>query len=270
MIEILLFCIVGGIAGFLAGFLGIGGGVVVIPCLLFYFEHVNVLTDPMRVAIATTLCSLVGSAFSSTLAHKRKGGLLPGALTALIPGGILGASLGVFLTLSLPELYTKLLFAAFEVFVGIHFWRTHRRASSHTQTPSRLTLGLLAFTISILSAMLGIGGGVFTVPLLILLGVEMRKAIGTSAVLTLIILASGALNFVVFGFTEPSMPGFWGDIYYPAIPPIMVCAFLFAPIGAHLAHKTPTSLAKRIFGSFLIATGFYLGYTTLLHSLATI
>lgn len=265
MIEILLFCLLGIVAGFLAGFLGIGGGVVVIPCLLGYFTAIHVLPEPMRVAIGTTLSSLVGSALASSLTHYRKGGIVPGALYALVPGGILGAFLGVFLTLSIPEFYTKLLFSAFEILVGIHFWRTHMIVPQEHKTPSPFILAFLAFGISSISAMLGIGGGVFAVPLFTFLGLEMRKAIGTSSLLTLIILSSGAFAFFFLGsYKSTDTPGLWGDIYYPAIPPILLGALLFAPIGAHLAHKTSSSFSKRIFGSFLIVAGFYLGYSTLL------
>jgi len=268
MLEILVFCVVGIFAGFLAGFLGIGGGVVVIPCLLAYFTAFKAMPDPMRIAVATTLSSLFASALASSITHYKKGGFVPGAFYSLLPGGIIGAFLGVLLTVSVPEFYVKLLFAAFEIFVGIHFWLTHKVVPKVLKTPSPYVLALLAFGISIISAMLGIGGGVFAVPLLALLGVEMRKAVGTSAILTFIILSSGALGFFLLGFLNPGeIPRLWGDIYYPAILPIMLGAVIFAPIGAHLAHRTSSSFAKRIFGSFLIVAGFYLGYATLLRLL---
>jgi uncharacterized membrane protein YfcA len=245
----------GALAGVLAGLLGIGGGLVIVPALVWWFARQG-YPEPwlMQMAVATSLATILVTSVSSLAAHQRRGGVRWDLLAGLLPGIMLGALAGAVIARALPGDVLRALFGAFECWVAWRLWR--QRPEDRRLTLNRagqLTAGSI---IGGLSAMLGIGGGTLTVPLLRWTGVEIRAAVGTAAAAGLPVALFGVLGFTVgvaapSGLPQPSL----GLVYGPAALGIGLTSVLFAPLGAWLAHRLPRAGLQRLFAVILFLVG---------------
>jgi uncharacterized membrane protein YfcA len=242
----------GAFAGVLAGLLGVGGGLVIVPVLALLFQRTGMAPPViMHLAVGTSLATIVFTSLSSIWAHHRRGAVLWPVFARLLPGIIAGALLGALIADRIPSDRLRLVFGLFELTVALQMWLS-LRPSPHRALPGRAGMGMAGGVIGAVSAVVGIGGGTMTVPFLQWCNVPMRQAVATSAACGLPIAVAGAVGFVATGWEEALLPA-WssGYLYWPAFVGIVAASVLFAPLGARLAHRLPAAHLKRFFALFL-------------------
>lgn len=242
----------GVVAGLMAGLLGIGGGIVLVPVLVVWLEASAV--DPTvstHIAIATALTTMLATAPASALSHHRRGAIdWPRMQHWGLPMAI-GAITGALLARYISGSALRLLFSGLAAFIGA---RMLLGSKSALRLPATADRSVIPAVIGTLSAWLGIGGGSFSVPTLTGFGLPVRRAVGTSALLGLFIAVPAVIGYVVVGTGIALRPAQTiGYVHWPAAGLLAVTAALFAPVGAALAHRVSPTGLKRIFGAFLIA-----------------
>jgi len=254
--ELVSYLLLGSAAGILAGLLGVGGGLVIVPVLAWSFHRTAMPSDMvMHLAIGTSLATIVFTSLSSVWAHHRRGAVLWDAFRRLTPGILLGAAVGAALADRLPSDTLRLIFGLFELGVAVQMG-LNLRPVPHRSLPGRWGMSGVGSVIGLVSAVVGIGGGTMSVPFLQWCNVPMRQAVATSAACGLPIALAGALGFVLTGWDSQGLPaGSSGYLYWPAFAGIVAASILFAPLGARLAHLLPTSTLKRFFALFLVFLG---------------
>jgi uncharacterized membrane protein YfcA len=232
MQEWLEYCLLGTFAGVLAGVLGIGGGVIVVPVLGMLFARLGFLPDVVQhLAVGTSLACIVFTSLSSMRAHHGHGGVNWPTVRQLSLVIVAGTLSGAWLAARMSTLTLRWVFVVF-LFFGI---------------------AVAAGLIGCLSSMVGIGGGSMLVPLLLWNGAPMRTAIGTSAALGFLIALSGTVGSVVNGVSMATLPDYsLGFVYLPALAGIAVFSMMTAPMGAWLAQRLPVPLLRRSFAVLLI------------------
>lgn len=246
----------GAFAGTLAGLLGVGGGLVIVPALAFAFAAQGFdAAVLMHLAIGTSLATIVMTSLSSVAAHHRRGAVQWPLFRRLMPGIIAGAWLGAALAEMLPGKDLRAVFAAFELLVALQMGLNLRPAARRTP-PGAAGLAAAGAVIGAVSAIVGIGGGTLTVPLLVWFDVKVQQAVATSAACGLPIALAGGLGFVIQGWGNSELPAFSsGYLYWPAFLGIVATSMLFAPLGARLAHDLPAATLKRVFAVCLAGLG---------------
>lgn len=254
--TLLFYLLLGAFAGVMAGLLGVGGGLIIVPALAWIFQHQQIAeTALMHLAIGTSLATIIVTSISSVRAHHQRGAVLWATVWRLTPGIIIGAWLGAAVADALSSFVLQKVFALFVLAMAGQMGFGAKPAP-HRDLPE--TTGMLAAggVIGVVSAIVGIGGGSLTVPFLSWCNVPIRQAVATSAACGLPIALAGALGFVVTGLNAPDLPA-WslGYVYGPALLGVAVTSMLFAPLGAKLAHTLPTEMLKKIFAVFLAVVG---------------
>ncbi len=255
-LSVLCYVLIGLLSGLASGLLGIGGGIIAVPALLFTFDMLGFpQTYVMHLAIGTSLASMVINTFSASLAHNTKKAVHGTVVMKMIPGALLGAFLGSETAHLLSSIILQIIFGLFACAVGIHFLKPLYEDGLEHRFP-RFSLFTLASTaIGMVSNILGIGGGVFTVPFLSACGMQHKKAIGTSALVSFVICLIGTIFYLMLGWKEIEMPMTVGFIYLPAFLIIGVVSYFSAITGAKLAHELSTTMLRRIFAFAMIAIG---------------
>lgn len=260
VIAFLAYLVAGVLAGLLAGMVGIAGGVVTVPCLFLIFKFMGFPEGYlMHLAIGTSLAAMVFSALSSTWAQNKKGMVVWSLVREMLPGIIIGSIVGAILAHFLSGEVLKIIFASFAVLVGIYFFRGVKPHEGDHTLPSPLGINAIGFGIASISNILGIGGGIITVPVLMAYKMPDKNAIACSAATGLFISFLGALAYLYLGLSQPTLaehPRFIvGYIYIPAFIVISIATFLAAPYGVVLSHKLPPMLTRRVFATALLGTG---------------
>lgn len=229
------------------------------PVLIASFPAMGMAQDWIsHQAIATSLATVIGTGAASTISHQRHGAVRWDLFRLLIPGILIGAWLGAGIAGFLPELWLKRLFGLFLLFTGARMLRRPRIGPTAAM-PSGLALTAAGVGIGTLSALLGIGGGILTVPILSHYGLQMRRAVATSSACGVPIAVVGTAGFVAFGWGREGLPEYsLGFVYWPAALVILAASVSLAPLGARFAHRLPTHVLKRIFGALLVAVSFRL------------
>jgi uncharacterized membrane protein YfcA len=254
--EIGLYFLTGIASGVLAGLFGVGGGVVVVPALILIFTRVGMTPDWIpHLAVGTSLAAIVATGAASAHAHHRRGAVRWDLAARLAPGIILGAWAGAAVAGVLPDLWLKRIFALFLIYVGMRM--LVRQADGPPRAmPGGAGMFATGSGIGALSALVGIGGGTLTVPFLHRVGIDMRRAVGTSAACGVPIAVAGALGFMVVGLGREGLPAAsTGFVYWPAVGAILLASVPTAPLGARLAHALPVALLKRGFALLLLVLG---------------
>lgn len=259
MSELLLigtYLLVGGVAGVIAGLLGVGGGVVIVPALIWMFGVQNVEPAILtHMAVGTSLGTIIMTSISSIRAHQRRGAIIWGAVRRLAPGIVIGAWIGAAVADFMPSELLQRVFACFIIFVGVQMlagWST----GAHRALPGPVGMFFGGNLIGAVSAIVGIGGGTLTVPFLSWCSTGMRNAVATSAACGLPIALAGTLGFVVTGWGDPHLPKWsFGYLYLPALLGIISASYITAPLGAKLAHTLPIPVLKRVFAVLLLFLG---------------
>lgn len=253
MAEWLSYLATGACAGLLAGLLGVGGGLLIVPVLALSFAAQGFATEvQMHLAVGTSLASIIFTSLSSVYAHHRRGAVEWPLFLAMTPGIVGGALLGALFARWLPSLSLRYLFGVFELLVAVQM-ALSLRPVPHRRLPGNVGMAVAGGVIGTLSALLGIGGGTLTVPFLLWCNVAIQRAIATAAACGLPIALAGAAGFVLSGWGHGQLPA-WssGYLYWPALLGIVAASVLAAPLGARLAHTLPTALLKRLFALLLL------------------
>ncbi|MGN1038797.1 MAG: sulfite exporter TauE/SafE family protein [Mailhella sp.] len=250
--ALLLYCVLGAIAGLLAGLLGIGGGAVVVPMLVFAFQWLNISPDAaMHIAIGTSFGSIMFTSVSSAMAHHRRGGVDWQVFRAVVLGILVGTYGGSFVASRIPARYLQMFFVVFLLYVATNMLLNKKPRASRT-LPGFAGMTGAGAVIGAVSSLVGIGGGTLSVPFLVWHNMDMRRAVGTSAAMGFPIALAGCLGFIINGWNAQNLPEYsFGYLYLPALVGIVAVSTLTAPLGANLAHKLPVPRLKKFFACFL-------------------
>lgn len=246
---------IGLLAGYLAGFLGIGGGFVVVPALTWLF-----LQDPstapwaIHMAVGTSLATMLVTSLSSIAAHHRRKAIRWPLVRNLTPGLLIGAVLGALIADYLqPEALVRVV-GVFAVLAGLQLI-LGRKPAGERPLPGQPGVSLVGLVIGTVSSLIGIGGGALTGPWQLWHGVRAQNAVATSAACGYPIAIAGTLSFLLLGMNGPEPPGALGYVYLPAFAGIAVASALAAPLGAATVHRLPPAVVRRVFGGFLVLVG---------------
>lgn len=246
--------------GFLAGLLGIGGGMVLVPFLTLILSQRSVPADlAVKMAIATSMATIIFTSISSVRAHHKRGAVRWDLVRGLAPGIVLGAliaSLGVFVLLK--GAWLAVIFGVFVAFSATQMFRNKKPAPSRGMPGVAGQIGAGGF-IGFLSGLVGAGGGFISVPFMAWCNVPMHSAVATSAALGFPIALSNVAGYVVSGQSAQGLPpASFGYIWLPGLVVIAVASVLTAPVGAKAAHALPVALLKKIFASMLYLLAVYM------------
>ncbi|GIU44167.1 UPF0721 transmembrane protein [Shewanella sairae] len=259
LLLLILYCaLLGSVVGFLAGLLGIGGGLIIVPVLSAILLHFEVLAPEQVViaAIATSLASILFTSTSSAIAHHKNGNVPWKTAPWIMAGVALGALISGFVAALLPEKTVRLVFAVSVVLIALKmvYSSTKTDTENKRQMPNK---GLLTFFTTItgaLSAMIGIGGGALLVPLLTFFSIDMKKAIGCASACGIVIALFGSIGYITSGSAHFSLTdGFAGFVYLPALLGIVCTSWFTAPLGAKATASLPVPLIKKVFAGLLLA-----------------
>ncbi len=254
----------GAAIGFLAGLLGIGGGLTLIPLLTFIFTAQHFAEDHIvHMAVATATATMMFTAVSSVRAHHRQKAVLWPVVAAMAPGIVIGSLVG-------PQIASALPTRAFAAFFGVFVWfsATRMLIGSRPQPgrelPGKPALFGVGTGIGVISSLLGAGGAFISVPYLGRHNVRIQSAVATSAAIGLPIAVAGTIGYVIAGLRQGDLPH-WsvGYVYLPAMAAIVVASMLSAPLGAHFAHRWPAVKLRRAFAVLLYALGAYMIFKAL-------
>ncbi len=263
-LDWLIFLATGATAGLAAGYLGVGGGIAIVPALSLYLQaKFPDFSAPIQIAVATSLASILATGTAATIAHYRHGVLHLHWLKILAPGLLIGAVLGVAIA---DRISSKLLLYIFLVFALLSGLRMIKGSSITVSARkiSNTAVGIGGLFIGAFSSLLGIGGGTLTVPLLSTMKLPIHQAVAIASAAGVVLATSGTIAFVVAGLDTPDLPtGALGYIYLPALLGITITSVLTAPLGAMLVHKSRPELVKRIFGVLLLLVALRLFWQSL-------
>ncbi|MCB1866481.1 MAG: sulfite exporter TauE/SafE family protein [Chromatiales bacterium] len=258
--QLLTLLAAGAAAGTAAGLLGIGGGVIIVPVLSLVFAAEGV--DPailIKVAVGTSLATIVVTAISSVWAHHRRGAVRWNLVRVMTPGVVVGSLFGAWLADLVPAYWLTIAFIVFLVGVALQMaWGPVR---AHGELPGPMRLRGVSAVVGSISALMGIGGGALHVPYLSWHGVPVKQAIATAASIGFPLALASSIGFVLTGLDEPNLPPHsLGYINLPAFAGVVTASILFAPLGARLAHRLPDKVLKRSFAVFLFILAMRMAY----------
>jgi len=253
---VVIYLVAGSIAGFLAGLLGVGGGVLIVPILLFLFMAQHFPADHlMHIAIGTSFASIMFTSVSSLRAHQAHGAINWSIVKRITPGILLGTLAGTFLVARLPAGLLKGFFIVFIFYVATQLL-LNLRPKPKRELPGTVGMAAAGGVIGLVSSFVGIGGGAMSVPFLTWSNVRMHNAIGTSAAIGFPLSIAGTIGYTLNGWSVTNLPE-WslGFVHLPSLAGLVVTSVLVAPLGARAAHKLPVPTLKRIFAVFLYVIG---------------
>ena len=247
------------VAGTLAGLLGVGGGIVIVPALYWLTETGLLDVDAdvaMHFAVATSLCTIIPTSLSSAYAHNKKGSIDLPMFRSWAPFMVIGALIGGILAANVDATFLSAVFGIIALVVVINMLNPRPFVLAEAPPTSYLGRAMIAGPIGSLSAMMGIGGGTLSVPTLTLLSFPVHKAVGTAALLSLMIALPGILGYATAGQDIPGLLAYsLGYINIPAALIISLGTVLFAPVGAEIAHRLDAQKLKIAFAIFLGISG---------------
>jgi len=255
-VEFLLYLVLGGFAGTLAGLFGVGGGMIIVPVLVYSFALQGIAPDVLtHMAVGTSLATIVFTSINAIRAHHAKGAVRWRLFVWLTAGIVLGTVLGALTAAQISGPMLQKIIGVFAICVAIQMAFKLQPKAALTE-PGKPSLGIAGGVIGWASAIFGIGGGSLTVPFLVWRSVPMQQAVATSSACGLPIALAGAISFVFTGWDETGLPS-WslGYVYLPALIGIASISMLFAGFGARLAHRLSQDLLKRLFALLLLCVG---------------
>lgn len=253
---LLMYILVGAIAGILAGLLGIGGGQVIVPLLVFCFARQGIPDAMlMHLALGTSLASIMFTAVASFRAHHKRGAVHWIVVRRLVIGIFTGTFIGSWVAAQLSTGFLKGFFVVFLYYVAVQIL-IDKKPKPSRQLPGRPAMFGVGNGIGVVSSLVGIGGGVLSVPFMIACNMSIHHAIGTSAAIGFPIAIAGTIGYIVNGFGVSGLPPYsCGYVYLPALLGIVVASVLTAPLGVRLAHSLPVDRLKRVFAILLLVVG---------------
>ncbi len=255
MVELVQLLLLGVFSGFVAGLLGVGGGLIIVPVLLYVLAaeiHEVVL---MHTAIGTALFVIVFTSISSVWAHHQNRAVHWHNFIKLTPTILLGAFCGAIIAQYLSFDFLRIFFALFEITAALVMWFSIS-TSGHADNLSRWVWLATGYIIGLVSAIVGIGGGTMTTPFLVYNKINIKNAIATSAAVGMPIAIAGSVGFIITGIGTEGVTSGLGFIHVKALLSIVITSVLFAPLGAKVAHSVDGRKLKKGFALFLAFLGF--------------
>lgn len=248
--------VTGLIAGILAGLLGVGGGIVIVPVLYHLFTLLGVDESVrMHVAVGTSLATIIPTSILSSQAHRKRGSLNPALIRQLIPGVLVGVLVGAVASRYLGGLILTAIFAFMAMLVALNMAFRQDGVVWRDGLPGRTGTGLIGAFIGGVSTLMGIGGGTLSVPLLSALKVPMHTAVGTGAMLGTVISIPGALAFVINGMGVDLRPPLSiGYVNLLGLALIVPATMVSTRWGVALAHRINARRLRQVFAVFLVLT----------------
>jgi uncharacterized protein len=253
---LLMYTLVGAVAGVLAGLLGIGGGLVIVPMLMFCFVRQGIPDAMlMHLALGTSLASIMFTAVSSFRAHHKRGAVHWDVVRKIVIGIFTGTFMGSYIAAQLSTRFLKGFFVVFLYYVAVQML-TGKKPKPTRQIPGHTAMFGVGNVIGVVSSLVGIGGGTLSVPFMIWCNMPVHHAIGTSAAIGFPIAIAGTIGYIVNGWPVQGLPDYsLGYIYLPALLGVVVTSVLTAPLGVRLAHSLPVDRLKRFFAVLLLVVG---------------
>lgn len=241
-------------AGLVAGLLGIGGGIVLVPAFLFVFETLGYASPQlMQICLATSLATIIVTSMRSVLSHHRKGAVEWAILRGWAPGIAIGALIGVMIAARLRSDFLQALFGCIAVLIGLYFAFGKREWRLAGAMPGGAIRAVLSPLVGFLSVLMGIGGGSFGVPLMTLCSVPIHRAVATAAGFGLLIALPSVLAFLLVPVPEAVRPPLTlGSVNLGAFVIAISMTLLTAPLGARLAHALDEKTLRRSFAVFIL------------------
>ena len=244
---------IGAFAGILAGMLGVGGGIVLVPAFFYAFQTLG-YDGPqlMQICLATSLATIVVTSVRSVSSHHKRGAVDWQILRTWAPGIVVGAVLGMLVVTQLRTATLQVIFGGLALGVGLYMglgraeWRL---GQAMPQGAKRATLSPI---VGALSVLMGIGGGSFGVPLMTLFGTHKHRAVGTAAGFGVLIAAPAVIGFLLMTVAEGKPPLTIGAVNLVAFVIVIAMTLLTAPVGARLAHGLESKMLKKVFSVFLV------------------
>lgn len=255
--------ITGAIAGVLAGLLGVGGGIVIVPVLFLLFPFLGVEDSVlMHLAVGTSLATIIPTSIISARSHHKRGGvdfaLLKSWGPAIFVGVIVGASFGAF---AKGEVLT-LIFATVAILVAINMAFRKEGMILAEALPTGIARHAMALVVGMFSVVMGIGGGTLSVPILTAFNYPIRRAVGTASAIGLIIALPGSISFILSGLGHPDLPpGSLGYANMVGFALIVPATMAMAPVGVKLAHTINPANLRKAFAFFLLLTSMRMFYS---------
>ena len=249
----------GCVSGFLAGLLGIGGGMLLVPGLTFIASARGFPVDyVVKMAVATSLATILFTSLSSVRAHHRRGSVRWDVVKLLAPGIVVGSLLGAQIAKLLSTRALALAFAVFVSYSAVQMF-IDKKPKPSRQLPAGAGMFGAGTAIGTLSALVGAGGGFISVPFMTWCNVPIHTAVATSAALGFPIALAGTVGYLYAGWNLPGAPaGSFGYLYLPALVLIASVSVLFAPLGARAAHSLDVKQLKRVFAVLLFVLAGYM------------
>lgn len=247
----------GAAAGFLAGLLGVGGGTIIVPIVLWLLHKQGVVSGfTQHLALGTSFAIMLFTTLSSAWAQHRRQSINWQIVKYLSPAMVVGSLLGATVSKFLPALFLQVFFIVFLYVIAVQMLLKLKPKPTR-QLPQAKGLFASGGVIGLLSSWVGIGGGSLSVPFMTYCNVPIHVAVGTSAMLAWAMSVSGFVGYVVAGWNVADLPAHtFGFVYVPAVAVLAVCTVLFAPLGVRVAHRLAADKLKMAMGAllFLIAT----------------
>lgn len=255
---ILELALLGLCTGFLAGLLGIGGGMLMVPFITFILSAKGFPQDyTVKMAVATSLATICFTSLSSVWAHHKRGAVLWNVVRLLAPGILLGSLLGAQVAVALPGKVLSVLFALFVAFSATQMFLDRKPKPTRT-LPGGVVMFGMGGVIGMLSALVGAGGAFVSVPFMTWCNVKIHNAVGTSSALGFPIAVAGTLGYIWAGQGLPQMPpGSVGYLYLPGLFIISLASMSTAPLGARTAHRMDIRPLKKVFAAVLYILAAY-------------
>ncbi len=256
LVSFLVYLLGGAVAGVLAGLLGVGGGIVIVPMLVEVFRAQGMpAAHIMHMALGTSLASIMFTSVASFMAHHRRGAVDWSVVRNITPGIITGTLFGSWVASLLSTGFLKGFFALFLFYVAAQMLLDIKPKGGRN-LPGLPGLFGVGNVIGLVSALVGIGGGTLSVPFLVWCNMTMHTAVGASAAIGFPIALSGCLGNIVTGWKAADLPAMsLGYVYLPATVGLAAASMFTAKHGARLAHALPVSKLKKIFAALLLAMG---------------
>ena len=245
--------VTGAFAGVMAGLLGVGGGIILVPAYFYIFSTLGYGGDQlMQICLATSLATIIVTSLRSVLSHHKKGAVDWAILRGFTPGIVVGAALGVLIAAALRSVVLQGIFGALGISVGLYlaFGRDTWRLGD--TMPTGLRRAVLSPVLGFMSVLMGIGGGSFGVPLMSLYATPIHRAVATAAGLGVLIAVPSVAGFLLLDIPAGSKPPYTiGAVNLPAFALTISMTLITAPYGVKLAHMMDPKPLKRVFAAFL-------------------
>jgi uncharacterized membrane protein YfcA len=246
--------VIGVMVGFLAGLLGIGGGAVMVPMLLWVFTANRFPeANMMHLALATAMATILFTSVSSVRAHARRGGVDWQVVKGMLPGIVVGSVAGALLASSQESRPLAMFFGVFMLYAATNMLIEVKPKATRT-LPGRAGLFAAGGVISVFSSVLAAGGAFLTVPFLAWCNVPLTRAIGTAAAVGFPLAVAASAGYVIGGLRAEGLPAWTlGYVYLPALLLVASTSMLTAPLGARLTHRLPVRRLRTVFALMLYA-----------------